>query len=203
MVDQPAQAISLWQADYADPKRFDYPLTEDSIVFDVGGYKGDWACRIAEKYNPYIYVFEPVPCFCHVITERFKGNPKVFVFNFGLLDKMKTGAISVDGTRSSLYTGNANKIMARFVEFGLFLTPLSIKSIDLISINVEGAEYPLLKYMIDQGLVSMFQDILIQFHTFYPEAEKHRNEIRESLENTHFLTFDYPFVWENWRKKAA
>src|SRR5271157_5669687 len=59
---------------------FDYPLTPDSVVFDVGGYRGYWTDNLIEHlgFSPNVYVFEPI--FFPQITVR----PKVQVFPFGL-----------------------------------------------------------------------------------------------------------------------
>ena len=50
-----------WVRDNGDHTlRLDYDLNEDSIVFDVGGYRGDFTSAIFNKYNCNVYVFEPV-----------------------------------------------------------------------------------------------------------------------------------------------
>ena len=204
----PASTLAMdmathWHNDGADQLRFDYPLNEASLVFDVGGYKGDWAYGIAEKFNPYIYIFEPIPQFYSEIVKRFEHNPKTTCFNFGFLDRRGPRNISVNNDRSSLYVGK-NRILAVSLEdIGNFLTRRKIEHVDLVKINIEGAEYPLLRHMVNTGLMPIFQNILIQFHIFYPDAMKIRQEIRASLKSTHLLTFDYPFVWESWRKRDS
>jgi hypothetical protein len=35
----------------------------------------------------------------------------------------------------------------------------------------------------------------------FDDCEIRRNNIREKLSETHTLTYDYTFVWENWEKK--
>jgi hypothetical protein len=35
-----------------------------------------------------------------------------------------------------------------------------------------------------------------------PNAIAEREEIRRRLEETHTLSYDYPFVWESWRRKS-
>ena len=37
----------------------DWPIDENSIVFEIGGYEGRWSLQMAEKYNPRLYIFEP------------------------------------------------------------------------------------------------------------------------------------------------
>ncbi len=194
--------VHRWFKDKGDSTlRLDYPLTEDSVVFDIGGYKGEWAQKIAERYNPYICIFEPVPKFYSLIIEKFKKNPKVSIFNFGLFDKNRVEKLSINHDSSSIYRSSENIIEILLVDIFEFLNKTGIEKIDLMKINIEAAEYPLLRRMIDKKIVERCHDIQIQFHTFYPNAIQLRDEIREALRETHFITYDYPFVWENWRKK--
>ena len=191
-----------WLKDNGDDTlRVDYPLSENSIVFDVGGYMGEWSLKIVDRYNPHIYIFEPVPEFYSIIVERFRGNPKVSVYNFGLsnIDMIAKMSVSKDG--SSVYRDGDDKIDMYLKDIFSFLNKEGINKIDLIKINIEGGEYPLLKRMIETNIIEKCNDIQVQFHNFYPNAIALRNEIRDSLQKTHFLTYDYPFVWENWRKK--
>ena len=77
--------VERWFKDKGDDTlRLDYPLTSDSVVFDVGGYQGDFAADIHEKYGCTVYIFEPVLEFYQSCVERFKGNNKIICFNYGL-----------------------------------------------------------------------------------------------------------------------
>lgn len=185
-----------------------YPLSKDSIVFDVGGYRGDWSQKIIEKYNPYIYIFEPVPEFSAVIKKRFKRNPKVSVFTIGLFDKSMVHQMTVFRDSSSMYDkgdhrSRGPKITVKLVDIHEFLIEKGITEIDLIKINIEGGEYRLLQRMIDKRIVEKCHDIQIQFHSSYPNSAELRDQIRRSLQETHFTTYDYPFKWENWRRFAV
>lgn len=182
-----------------------YPLTEDGIVFDVGGYRGDWTQKIVEIYNPFVYVFEPVLEFGAAIRKRFRRNPKVLVFDFGLFGKNLSHRMTVFKDSSSMYDkgdhrSKGPKVKARFVDIYEFLNRESIVKIDLIKINIEGAEYHLLQRMVEKRIVERCHDIQIQFHSSYPNARVLRDEIRAELRKTHFATYDYPWKWENWRK---
>ena len=39
-------AVSKWRKDLGESWRHNYSLTKDSIVFDLGGYRGDFAYEI-------------------------------------------------------------------------------------------------------------------------------------------------------------
>ena len=197
-----AIAIRKWLKDDGDNTlRVNYPLTDNSVVFDVGGHHGEWAKMISEKYNPFIYVFEPIPEYCRVIEKYFGSNAKVSVHNFGLSDKDKLCEISVDGSSSSFHKEGGNKLSVHVLDIFGFLEDGEIDKIDLVKINIEGGEYELISRMIDKGIVPRCEHIQIQFHRFYPNAEKKREQIRSHLNKTHRITYDYPFVWENWSRR--
>jgi hypothetical protein len=46
----------------------------ESIVFDLGGYHGEFAEKIYNKYQCSIYVFEPVKEHFNIIRSKFSGN---------------------------------------------------------------------------------------------------------------------------------
>ena len=78
--------IQRWFADKGDETlRLNYPeLNDASIVFDMGGYKGDFASNIFSKYCCEVYVFEPVKKYAENIQDRFSKNPKIKVYSFAL-----------------------------------------------------------------------------------------------------------------------
>jgi FkbM family methyltransferase len=181
--------------------RLDYPLDEDSIVFDLGGYKGEWAMKIWERYKCNIHVFEPIKTFYEQARSKFEHNPKVRLYNFGLSDQDEHEHISLANDASSVFAQNKNvDIELRDVKHTI--DNLKIAKIDLLKINIEGGEFKVLPRMIECGLIEMCSDIQIQFHNFYPDAPRLREDIRKSLKLTHHLTYDYTFIFENWRKNV-
>jgi FkbM family methyltransferase len=196
------EALSQWYRDEGDTTlRLSYPINSDSVVFDVGGYLGDWSYQIAQRYDPYIFIFEPVPAFCLRIKERFRSNTKVKVFNYGLSDTDEDVSITMLEDGSSTFRSGRDKITVRFADIEQFVRRARIETIDLIKINIEGGEYRLLQKMLDSGVIGKCKDIQVQFHSFVPAASELRDQIRRRLVDTHCLTFDYYFVWENWRRK--
>ncbi|MBK8196443.1 MAG: FkbM family methyltransferase [Lewinellaceae bacterium] len=81
-----------------------------------------------------------------------------------------------------------------------FFTEHSIEFVDLMKINIEGEEYPLLETIIKADLQYKIDNIQIQFHPWINGAETKREEIRQALSASHRLTYDFPFVWENWER---
>lgn len=193
---------SKWFQDKGDTTlRVNYPLTEESVVFDVGGYRGDWSDEIIKRYNPFIYIFEPVSEYYSLIVNRFCNNPKVKVYNFGLSNENKIENIAILSDASSTYKLSNTYLSIELRDIKIFLQEENIEFINLIKINIEGGEYPLLTRLIEQEIILKIHDLQVQFHDFYPNAELLRENLRQSLKKTHFITYNYPFIWENWRLK--
>lgn len=185
--------------------RLNYPsLSDKSIVFDLGGYKGDWTSDIYSKYNCNVYIFEPVKEFYEGICNRFKSNKKIKVYNYGLSEADKQEKIYVDEDSSSQYTKGCNASSERTIkvkQFKRFIDKKKINHIDLIKLNIEGSEYDLMDHIIEENLVKKIDNIQIQFHNFIPDAKKRMEKIKKELKKTHMLTYEYEFVWENWTIK--
>lgn len=200
--DKFAIAAKKWFDDDGDNTlRIDYPLDKNSLVFDIGGYEGDFARKIYQKYNCNIFVFEPVKKFYDGMIKQFGTNKKIKIFNFGLSDEESEVLISVENDSSSIYTKADKKekiILKSIVEF---ISLNKIEYINLMKINVEGGEYDILPCLIESKLVHKIENLQIQFHNFIPNAIKNRDKIRKALSETHELTYEYYFVWENWKIK--
>ena len=195
-------AHSAWVKDKGDDTlRLDYNLDENSIVFDIGGYKGEFAEKIFNKYKSTIYIFEPVKSFFHVLENKFKDNPKIKIFNFGLSDKSEKMIINLSNDGSSVY-GNGNETETIYLNSIVeFLKEKKINKINLLKINIEGGEFQMLPTLLDTPYINNIENLQIQFHNFIDNAENMREKIRRQLAQTHELTYDYYFVWENWTLK--
>ena len=74
--------VDKWKKDSGDETmRLNYDLNEKSVVFDIGGYKGNWSRKIYGKYKCEIHIFEPVASFYNYIKKRFSKNNNVFIYN--------------------------------------------------------------------------------------------------------------------------
>lgn len=182
--------------------RLDYDLNEKSVVFDVGGYKGEFASDIFCKYNAVIYVFEPIKSFFQIIQNKFVKNSKVKIYNFGLAAKDEQMQISMSDNASSVFLKTKDSETIQLKSVVNFIQENNIQSVDLIKINIEGGEYELLESLIENNLINVFKNIQVQFHDFLLDDGKERmNKIQENLSKTHQITYQYGFVWENWQLK--
>ncbi len=198
-----AQRAKKWFEDKGDETlRLDYDLTENSVVFDIGGYKGEFAAQMICKYNCNVYIFEPIPEFFEIIKQKFNRNKKVHPYCFGLSDKTASQKISLTDNSSSLFIEDENGLVIQTKSIFDFINENNIQQIDLAKINIEGAEYALLESIIEQGMITRFKNIQVQFHDFIINDAKNRMEkIQAALSKTHELTYQYNFIWENWKLK--
>ena len=197
------EEISKWFRDRGDyTHNITYDLTEESVVIDLGGYTGVWAKQIIDKYNPNVYLLEPIKEFHDGMVNKFKDNPKVKILNVGVSTENKNGILyfSADGTSSQPLSNNS--IEVKFNTMESVLDNWGLTEIDLLQVNIEGDEYPLLENMIDTGLISKFKNVQIQFHYGIENDVRRRELIQNGLrEKGYEIKFNYPFVWESWRKK--
>jgi FkbM family methyltransferase len=194
--------VGRWFNDEGDyTHNITYDLNENSIIMDLGGYTGVWAQQMIEKYNPNVYILEPVPIFYDGMVSKFKNNPKVRLLNAGVGIEDRDGIIYMSGDGSSSNLTNGHKINVKFNTIETILNNFGLEYVDLIQINIEGDEYPLLENMILTRLINKFKNIQIQFHLGIENDVERREKIRNNLLDNGFkIKFDYPFVWEAWYK---
>ena len=176
-------------------------INENSIVMEIGGYYGDFTAEIAARYNPYIYVFEPITAFFSIIEKRFEKNKKITLWKIGLNDFTALHEISINNDGSSLYKKRKKEETEtiQIKDIVEWFDENDIKSVDLMQINIEGGEYSLLERLIESGYVCKIKHIQVQFHSqYHKNAEELMLKIQNKLSKTHNLDFQYKFIWENW-----
>lgn len=208
MADDHERRAMAWNAAGFDKTlRLDYDLNETSVVLDVGGYEGQWASDCYSRYNCRIEVFEPVEEFAAGIEARFQRNPNVRVHRVGLAGTSRTLPLDLHGDRSTVVMGAKaarpeSLQMVRLVEAHGFFRDQQLESVDLMKINIEGAEYELLEHLINTGLITRIRDVQVQFHDVFPDARARMERLRGQLRRTHSVTYQEDFIWENWRRDA-
>jgi len=73
------------------------------------------------------------------------------------------------------------------------------KSVALLKINAEGAEFDVLDRLLKTGQIRQVGTIQVQFHRFVPNAVSRRRAMRRKLKDTHHCIWNVPWVWEMWR----
>lgn len=184
--------------------RLNYPkLTVKSVIFDLGGFEGQWASDIYAKYLSTVYVFEPFEEYYLMIKDRFKKNPNIKPYPYALSAKRDKVKLYMNGDKTSqfLESDTGDYVEMRIESFVQFCEQNSIRKIDLMKLNIEGGEYDLLEAILDAGWQSRITNFQIQFHDYTPDAEARMRKIQNRLKKTHKATYQFDFVWENWELK--
>lgn len=183
-----------------DTLRLGYALDKSSVVFDVGGYLGDFAENINRKFNCQVHVFEPVSSFYRHCVERFLANPSIQLHNYGLSCASGCFEIVLNSNESSFHRVDqpGTREWAELRSIGEVVAELGVDRIDLLKVNIEGGEFQLLPEIIRSGLIRKIRYLQIQFHNFDLDAPAARSRIRHDLSATHRQMWNYDFVWESW-----
>jgi FkbM family methyltransferase len=181
-------SLAAWQHENLEHIRYEYDLKQESIVVDLGAYQGEWATEIHKRYGCQVVVVEPTE-----YIRDFKYGPIVNKAAGTHEGKMSFGGRAY---YSSIFEQgdheydcfDVNKLIEHY------------EVIDLLKVNIEGAEYDVLNHIIGAGLHGRIKNIQVQFHEIAGVPyELWYNEIFGKLKQTHSLTWHYPFCWENWK----
>lgn len=181
-------------------------LCSDSVILDVGAYTGEWAQEMDTRYRATVHAFEPDPRNFAQLERRFTNNHRVQPHACGLGARSEILPMSQQFMGSTVFeqrTVNASGQWADVQIHDICDTwqQLQLQTVDLMKINIEGAEFPLLERMQEQKLFERVDCFLIQFHEWHPGAYLRRRRIRRGLAKTHNLEWDYPFIWEKWVRR--
>jgi len=188
-----------WRNDDGDNTHIlNWNLSSESRVVDIGSYKGNWIEKICKKYNCYGLGIEPTKQ--AFVESLAKSSEKISFMNYGItVDQTTEMPINVSNDESSFVKkikDSKEEIAKMLNAKELFQQVLGKYNIDLIQINIEGYEYFLLPYMINNGLLNNVKGIQIQFHNISDNCDRKREDICNLLKNIGFETkFDYKFVW--------
>ena len=121
-------------------------------VVDVGAHHGEYAIllgKAAQKKGGRVIAVEPNPLSFEVLEKNVRKNNLenvVYCEQCAVLDNPRTVNISLDGSQSSVSGGAASDTIAvEAVTLGMLVRKHQIAAIDLLIVDVEGAELPVLR----------------------------------------------------------
>lgn len=198
------RAVKRWKIHRGDERLIlDFPLDSRSVVVDAGFYKGDFARRLFERFGCRVFAFEPAPEFCDAAQPLLDTLPGVSLECAGLSDHDGTARLTyaADGTSTQRKTdGNVVDVSVRAAS--RVLEEIG-SPIDLMKLNIEGDEYPVLEDLLRTGVTTEVRHLLVQFHLIDDTSKARYEAIATRLRETHDLVWRYPFVWERWDLKSA
>ncbi len=178
---------------FTESLRYEYPLTPDSVVMDCGGYMGDFADTIFNRYGCTVHVWEPVSSYYAICMERFKENDKVHVHNCGVGGSTRKSFFRTKGSMAGPWADDGEAEAVELIDIA------NIAGADLLKLNIEGGEFEVLERLLGSGDITRFKNLQIQFHPVVPNCAERYETIRRLLSLTHELTWDYDWTWQNWK----
>lgn len=171
-------SLKEWQSRKLERLRYEYFLTKDDVVVDLGSYVGEFKNKIIEMYGCKVLEFDPLVNYAAWIEDGYITTGGAYYY-------------------TSMFEGNQNCYQC--VDIAKKLEPLS--EIALLKVNIEGAEYAVLEHIIESGLIGRIKNIQVQFHIVdeLPYEDLYY-EIAHQLTKTHKLTWQYKYCWENWER---
>jgi len=198
------EELARWRADGGNAKlRFNYQLSPQSVVFDLGAFDGQFASDLYGRMPCQIFCFEPVPAFAEEMTQRFALNGDIRVFPYGVAAANATVPMALAGPATSIYAKTSSSTVAELRDVAAVLAELGSPLIDLLKINIEGGEYELMERLIAIDYLPKIRNLQVQFHQIDEASRPRREAIRHALASTHDCVYCYDFVWEDWRLKGT
>ncbi|WP_216369035.1 FkbM family methyltransferase [Roseobacter sp. HKCCD8831] len=167
-------------------------LGPDDVVIDLGANVGDITDVLA-KHGASVYAFEPEPSTYAALSEKMAGRPNVTVINSAVSDfdghtSLVLPASFRDNPRSASKAASivheryksdqACEVEVKVTDFARFLAELGSK-VTLIKVDIEGAEWPVLKALRDADLMDKFDMMFVETHERFdvstvPSVKQHQ-----------------------------
>jgi len=175
-------------------------LGSDSLVIDLGANVGQFSEAIIREFNCTCYAIEAVP----FVYSQLPENRLVKKFNYAISDRNEPLKIytsdnpecnSISQEAASAY-GFKGEISVDGITLETFLNNQSIELVDLLKIDIEGAEEAVFNSTSDATLCNVKQ-ITIEFHDFVPGciSAEEVNKITNRLKRLGFICIPFSYVF--------
>ncbi|KAL4227653.1 hypothetical protein ACF0H5_013091 [Mactra antiquata] len=207
--DREHNGSAFWPKEQIRRTHHTYLKKKDSVMFEIGGNKGNDASEFVRLYNPRYLILEPLEEYANILKNKFKDNPKVTVINLGLGVKNEIAMVNIEGNNAcatskfSGKNGNTPLFVTNTTEF-LLKAGVGMFDVDLMSMNCEGCEFEALETLLSTNIVEHFKNIQFATHSTIPGLKDpfpRYCKIQSLLARTHRPTYQYKLIWESWRRK--
>jgi FkbM family methyltransferase len=175
------------------------PIRSGSVIVDLGANVGDFTEEMNRRFGCICYAVEPIPD----LYSQISSNDSIQKFNIAISDKSEPLKLFMSANREchsvheevAATYGAEGVIECRAVTLEQFLKDNRISAIDLLKVDIEGAEKWLFQSTSDDVLRSVKQ-ITIEFHDFIPGSIS-PDEVRRicrRLERLGFYCIPFSFM---------
>ena len=151
---------------------FTQPLSKKAVVIDLGAFKGDFSKYISQQFQCKIFAIEANP----IVFPETYHDKNVIKFNKAITDK--NGIIrfylanNPEGNSifQSHRDANGSFVEVEGITLSSFLAEQGIKYVDILKVDIEGAEIQLFNNL-DDIVLNKIGQITIEFHDFITELD--------------------------------
>ncbi len=156
-----------------------------AVFLDVGAYMGETLSEVLKRHYAFqtVYAFEPMPTKVNELFVNY-ADPRLHIFNYGLGDH--TGPVKMYGHAdggTSIYpekddvdkTIVTDVIMVEASHF--FRNHIDASDTNILKLNVEGSEIPILNNLIDTGEIWKLANVMIDFDIMKVPGREHLRDI--------------------------
>ena len=150
-------------------------LTSDSIVIDIGANYGEVE-KVLSPIGCKVYAFEPHPVFFSMLKKNYADNDNVILSNFAIWKTNEKKTFYFKRSASALNGGAtlmSEKTNITDLNLNVEVTCLDVselvasigKPIDVLKMDVEGAEYEILQRLYESGAYKNIKSIYFEDHS--------------------------------------
>jgi len=201
------KSIDFWQkysglSNFKTHTIYSKILESDSLVIDLGANVGQFSEAITREFNCRCYAIEAVPS----VYSQLPETGLVKKFNYAISDRNEPLKIytsdnlecnSISQEAASIY-GLQGEISVDGITLETFMNNQRIELVDLLKIDIEGAEEAVFNSTRDATLCNVKQ-ITIEFHDFLPGSisTEEVNKITNRLKRLGFICIPFSYVFPN------
>jgi FkbM family methyltransferase len=158
-----------WILSIRDHHFFAAPIDAQSIVVDLGAHLGEFSTEISRRFGCRCYGAEPHPG----LFSRICQTDRVSILNAAIASidapvKFNISAFAEANSLRALPRSGVNSTTVNGITFQSFMAAWGIDHINLMKVDIEGAEIELFGAMSDE-LLHRIDQITVEFHDFLPE----------------------------------
>lgn len=157
-------------------------LTANSVVYSFGiGEDASFDLSLISAYGVNVYAFDPTPkSIAWVNRQSWPASFNFYPIGLGAADRIAEffppeNPDHVSHTILNRQSTAANAIKVEIHRLKTIAEMLDHQHIDILKMDIEGAEYEVIDDLIDSPEISVYQ-VLVEFHHFFPEIPVERTQ---------------------------
>lgn len=176
---------------------YEHDLNANSLVLEIGAYKGAWGLEMHRRYGCRVVMFEPrTEFFVQILTAG--GNERIRPVNAAIGKTAERRTLIIKGDMTGFYADQGDLENVDVIPIRHVVSILGI--IDLCQINCEGSEFDILTQLTECRFITALNTLQIQWHPVIPYYDIHYARFQAELPITHNLIFDDPpSKWQIWK----